>query len=129
MRHKLNRQIQDAGASLVSRSRRITGTGERRSGSDAWQAARCDYCRSPGEHFSEDNMTESYSRQRQRAEIAFGKMQSPPTARERAFDELDAMKITREEKTLRLREARLAKERQDRSERGSTAPEKQTPKR
>ncbi|MBM3603353.1 MAG: hypothetical protein FJX25_01045 [Alphaproteobacteria bacterium] len=60
-------------------------------------------------------MTESYSRRRQEAEIAFGKTQSPRTARDRAFDEIDAIKAADEEKTLRLREARLARDAQDKA--------------
>lgn len=60
-------------------------------------------------------MTESYSRLRQQAEIAFGKTQTPRTARDRAFDEIDAIKLAEEEKTLRLREARLAREVQNKA--------------
>ncbi|TJZ90585.1 hypothetical protein FA743_14385 [Paracoccus gahaiensis] len=66
-------------------------------------------------------MTESYSRQRQQAEIAFAKTQLPLTSRGRAFEELDALKVTREEKTLRLREARRAKELQDNPEPTATS--------
>jgi hypothetical protein len=69
-------------------------------------------------------MTESYSKPRQQAEIAFGKTQSQFFARERAFEELDSIVVAREEKTQRLREARLAKELQ-----ASTAPTPATPKR
>ncbi|CAH0339136.1 hypothetical protein [Rhizobium sp. CECT 9324] len=58
-------------------------------------------------------MTENFSKPRQQAEIAFGKTQSQFFARERAFEELDTIVSAREEKTLRLREARLAKELQD----------------
>lgn len=58
-------------------------------------------------------MTDNYSKPRQQAEIAFGKTQSQFFARERAYEELDTIVIAREEKTLRLREARLAKELQD----------------
>jgi hypothetical protein len=58
-------------------------------------------------------MTESYSKPRQRAEIAFGKTQSQFFARERAFEDLDAIVIARDEKTARLRKSRLAKELQD----------------
>ncbi|UJW75731.1 hypothetical protein [Rhizobium sp. SL42] len=60
-------------------------------------------------------MTENFSKPRQQAEIAFGKTQSQFFARERAFEELDTIVVAREEKTLRLREARLAKELQDAS--------------
>ncbi|MDI7863842.1 hypothetical protein MRS76_17970 [Rhizobiaceae bacterium n13] len=58
-------------------------------------------------------MTETHSKPRQQAEIAFGRTQSQFFARERALDELDAIVAARDEKTLRLREARLAKELQD----------------
>jgi hypothetical protein len=56
-------------------------------------------------------MTQAHSKSRQRAEIAFGKAQSQPFSR--AAKELDAVVLDRQEKTLRLREARLAKEMQD----------------
>ncbi|MGF9693672.1 hypothetical protein AAIH46_12705 [Rhizobium sp. 0TCS1.26] len=58
-------------------------------------------------------MTESYSKSRQQAEIAFGKTQSQHLARARVVDEVDAIAAARDEKTTRLREARLAKEQQD----------------
>ncbi|WP_370677849.1 hypothetical protein [Pleomorphomonas sp. PLEO] len=58
-------------------------------------------------------MTEQYSKPRQQAEIAFGKTQSQFFARGRAFEELDSIAVARNEKTTRLREARLAKEQQD----------------
>jgi hypothetical protein len=58
-------------------------------------------------------MAQTYSKTRQQAEIAFGKTQSQSIARERAYDELDSIVVARDEKTRRLREARLAKETQD----------------
>ena len=58
-------------------------------------------------------MAEQYSKSRQQAEIAFGKTQSQFFARGRAFEELDFVTAARNEKTLRLREARLARELQD----------------
>lgn len=58
-------------------------------------------------------MTEIYSKPRQQAEVAFGKTRSQFFARERAFEELATIVIAREDKTLRLREIRLAKELQD----------------
>jgi hypothetical protein len=58
-------------------------------------------------------MSEQYSKPRQQAEIAFGKTQSQFFARGRAFEELDSIAVARNEKTTRLREARLAKEQQD----------------
>ncbi|WP_271024042.1 hypothetical protein [Rhizobium sp. RCAM05973] len=60
-------------------------------------------------------MTQTYSKSRQKAEIAFGNAQSQFFARNNAVDELDFLARSREEKTLRLREARLAKELQDRT--------------
>ncbi|PDT04921.1 hypothetical protein [Rhizobium chutanense] len=59
-------------------------------------------------------MTDSHSKSRQRAEIAFGKLQSQYLARSRAVEEIDPTVRAREEKTSRLREAREAKELQDR---------------
>ena len=59
-------------------------------------------------------MTENLTKSRQNAEAAFAKTQSQFLARGRAIDELDSITAARDEKTLRLREARLAKERQDR---------------
>jgi hypothetical protein len=48
------------------------------------------------------------------ADVAPGKAQSQLVARNRVFDELDLIVAAREEKTLRLREARLAQEAHDR---------------
>lgn len=70
-------------------------------------------------------MAEQYSKSRQQAEIAFGKAQSQFFARGQAFEELDAIAAARNEKTLRLREARLAKEAQD----SLAPPAKPAPKR
>ncbi len=58
-------------------------------------------------------MTETYSKSRQQAEIAFGAAQSQFFAKDHAVDELNSIAQARDEKTLRLREARLAKELQD----------------
>ncbi|OLP57949.1 hypothetical protein BJF93_14040 [Xaviernesmea oryzae] len=58
-------------------------------------------------------MTETYSKTRQQAEIAFGKTQTQAVARERAFEELDSIAVARDEKTRRLRDARLARDQQD----------------
>jgi len=66
-------------------------------------------------------MTETHTKSRQRAEIAFAKEQSQFFARGSAVEELDAIVQAREEKTSRLREARLAKELQDRLA-GAAAP-------
>lgn len=59
-------------------------------------------------------MTQTHSRSRQQAESAFTKVQSQFLARSRAVEELDTIVRAREEKTSRLREARLAKETEDR---------------
>lgn len=60
-------------------------------------------------------MTEKHSKSRQQAEVAFSKAQSQSFARDRAVEEQEAIVRAREEKTLRLREARLAKESDDRA--------------
>ncbi|KAA0683266.1 hypothetical protein DTW90_36540 [Neorhizobium sp. P12A] len=60
-------------------------------------------------------MTQTHSKSRQLAEIAFGNVQSQFFARNSAVEELDSLTRSREEKTLRLREARLAKEVHDRA--------------
>ncbi|NEJ74544.1 hypothetical protein GR197_29135 [Rhizobium phaseoli] len=60
-------------------------------------------------------MSDTHSKSRQQAEIAFGNAQSQFLARSRAVEEIDQTVRAREEKTLRLREAREAKELQDRS--------------
>ncbi|MDR6670278.1 hypothetical protein [Rhizobium sp. 1399] len=60
-------------------------------------------------------MTETYSKSRQRAEVAFGDVQKQFFAKDKAVEELDAFVLAREAKTLRLREARLSKELQDRA--------------
>ena len=57
-------------------------------------------------------MTETHSKSRQQAEIAFGHTQSQFFARGHAVEEMESIVRTREEKTLRLREARMAKEAQ-----------------
>jgi hypothetical protein len=61
-----------------------------------------------------DDMTENHTKSRQTAEIAFAKTQSQFLARGRALDEQDAIASARDEKTLRLREARLTREREAR---------------
>lgn len=55
-------------------------------------------------------MSETYSKSRQQAEIAFANEQSQFFARNSAVEELDAEVQARDAKTARLREARLAKE-------------------
>jgi hypothetical protein len=60
-------------------------------------------------------MTERYSRSYQQAESAFAKVQSQFLARNRAAGERDLNRLASEEKTSRLRKARLAKEADDRA--------------
>lgn len=55
-------------------------------------------------------MTQTYSKSREQAEIAFGHTQTQFFAKDRAVDELQSIAHARDAKTLRLREARLAKE-------------------
>lgn len=59
-------------------------------------------------------MTQTHSKSRQQAEIAFGNAQSQHTARIHAVVEHDTTLQDRDAKTLRLRVAREAKELQDR---------------
>jgi hypothetical protein len=73
-------------------------------------------------------MTETYSKPRQQAEIAFGKAQSQFLSRDRAHEELDAVVVARDEKTQRLREARLAKEEEARAMVTATASPKRARK-
>ncbi|KXG84740.1 hypothetical protein [Agrobacterium bohemicum] len=58
-------------------------------------------------------MSDAHSKSRKQAEIAFGATQSQFFARGRAVDELNSIAQARDEKTIRLREARLAKELDD----------------
>ncbi|MGF9566671.1 hypothetical protein [Neorhizobium sp. JUb45] len=58
-------------------------------------------------------MTQTHSKSRQQAEIAFGHTQSQFFASNHAIEELDSVVQAREAKTQRLREARLAKEAED----------------
>jgi hypothetical protein len=60
-------------------------------------------------------MTETFSKSRQKAEVAFSKTQSQFIARDHAVEEQEFLAQAREAKTLRLREARLAKEAGDRA--------------
>jgi hypothetical protein len=62
-----------------------------------------------------EEMTETYSKSRQRAEIAFGNIQSQFFAKNKAMEELESRVQSQQAKTLRLREARLAKQRDDRA--------------
>ncbi|WP_296074634.1 hypothetical protein [uncultured Agrobacterium sp.] len=59
-------------------------------------------------------MTETHSKSRQQAELAFGKLQTPFFAKNHAVDELQAAVDARDAKTARLKAARLAKELADR---------------
>ncbi|WP_150523591.1 hypothetical protein [Roseibium sediminis] len=58
-------------------------------------------------------MTEKYNKLRLQAEAAFSKAQSQLLERQRAIEDLNSIVIARDEKTERLRAARLAKELQD----------------
>lgn len=60
-------------------------------------------------------MSEAYSKSRQQAENAFSKVQTQATARQRVLDEIETVAAERQAKNARLREARLAKERQEQS--------------
>lgn len=60
-------------------------------------------------------MTQIYSKSRQRPEIAFGNVQAEFYAKNNAVEELESAVQARDAKTLRLREARLAKELLDRT--------------
>ena len=59
-------------------------------------------------------MSQTHSKSRQKAEVAFANAQSQFFARNSAVEELDSLVQAREEKTRRLREARLSKEMKDR---------------
>ncbi|MCQ1775080.1 hypothetical protein NOI24_27670 [Neorhizobium galegae] len=59
-------------------------------------------------------MIMTHSKTRQQAEMAFDQVQSQFFARDHAVEELDYVAQVREAKTLRLREARLAREERDR---------------
>ena len=74
-------------------------------------------------------MTDTHDKSRRRAEIAFAREQSQFFARNSAVVELDSIVQAREERTLRLREARLAKELQDRLTAAATPVSKRVGKR
>ncbi|MFK0334255.1 hypothetical protein ACIQUB_24385 [Rhizobium sp. NPDC090275] len=59
-------------------------------------------------------MTETCSKSRQQAETAWGSLQTEFFAKNNATEELQSVAQARDAKTLRLREARLAKEQADR---------------
>ena len=65
-------------------------------------------------------MTETYSKSRQQAEIAFGNVQTEFFAKNNAMEELESAAKARNAKTLRLREARLAKEQAEQASATST---------
>ncbi|WP_106753607.1 hypothetical protein [Pannonibacter carbonis] len=60
-------------------------------------------------------MTEKQSKLRQQAEIAFAKAQTGARARSRAVEEIDLIVQARNEKTMELKKARMAKELEDRA--------------
>jgi hypothetical protein len=62
---------------------------------------------------SDTLLNNTISKSRERAELAFGKTQSQFLARNRLVAENDAVVQARDEKTLRLRELRKAKEASD----------------
>lgn len=59
-------------------------------------------------------MNQIHSKSRQQAEIAFGHPQTQFFAKNNAMEELESVIQSRDAKTLRLRQARLAKELADR---------------
>ncbi len=59
-------------------------------------------------------MTEKFSPSRQKAELAFSNIQTQFFAKDKAVEELESITQSREAKTQRLREARLAKEQEGR---------------
>ena len=73
-------------------------------------------------------MTENLSKSRERAEAAFGKTQSQFVARSQTVSENDAIIQARDEKTLRLRELRKAKEASDLAAGIPLKPAKRAPK-
>jgi len=60
-------------------------------------------------------MTQTFSKARQQAETAFSKTQAQFFSKGHAVEEQEFVTQAREAKTLRLREARLAKEADDRA--------------
>lgn len=74
-------------------------------------------------------MTDKYSKSRQQAENAFSIVQKELYAKNNAVEELEAVAQARDAKTLRLREARLAKEMADRASSGASIPAKRGIKR
>ncbi|MDR7147554.1 hypothetical protein J2X43_005792 [Rhizobium sp. BE258] len=64
-----------------------------------------------------NHVTERFSKSRQQAEIAFGNVQTQFLAKHKAVEEVQSTDKARDAKTLRLREARLAKEMDDRAAR------------
>ncbi len=73
-------------------------------------------------------MTATYSRARQQAEVAFGNVQTEFFSKNKAMEEFDSATQQREAKTLRLREARLAKEQAERASQISSLFAKRTKK-
>lgn len=59
-------------------------------------------------------MTQTFSNSRRKAEVAFGNLQTEFFSKNNAVGELESVAQARDAKTLRLREARLAKEQADR---------------
>jgi hypothetical protein len=74
----------------------------------------------PARNSQDMAMTKSFSSPRERAEAAFGKTQSQALARDRTISEIDAVTQARDEKTSRLRAARIAKEAEERAANAQT---------
>jgi hypothetical protein len=70
--------------------------------------------RYPAASNPEKIMSQTHSKSRQKAEIAFANAQSQFFARNSAVEERDFLVLAREEKSRRLREARLARDLKDR---------------
>lgn len=60
-------------------------------------------------------MTETYSKSRQQAETAFGNLRTEFFAKNSAVEELASVARSRDAKTFKLRQERLAKEQVDRA--------------
>lgn len=73
-------------------------------------------------------MNQTHSKARQDAEAAFGKVQTEFFARGQAMEAMDSIASVRDAKTLRLREARKAKELADQMSAATTLIRKQATK-
>lgn len=73
-------------------------------------------------------MEENYSKSRQQAEIAFGAVQSQFFARGHAVEELQSIATMRDDKTNRLRAARLERDLSERTAEVKAVPAKKRAK-